>query len=103
MADGFTESQTPFLAELTSKNFFVLKSLEWVSFAKYHMKFDFFSGSWTSINPAHTIETYPEPGQISKMELFAEIGNAWKLLASFTRSSILDEYQGSEYVCHKIR
>ena len=42
MADGFTESETPFLAELTSKKFFLLKSLEWVSFTKYHMKFDFF-------------------------------------------------------------
>ena len=45
-ADGFTESETPFLPELTPKNVFLLKSLE-----------------------------CPELCQISKMELFAEIGN----------------------------
>ena len=62
------------------------------------MKFDYFPGSWTSIDPAHNTETYPDPFEISKMELFADIGNGWKPLTSFTRSSILDVYQGSEYV-----
>ena len=62
------------------------------------MKFDFISSSWTSINPAHNTETYSEPCQTSKMEFFAEIGNGWKPLTSFTRNSILDLYQGSEYV-----
>ena len=70
---------------------------------KYHMKFDFFFGSWTSINPAHNTETYPEPRQISEMEFFAEIGNGWKPLTSFARKSILDVYQGSECLFHKVR
>ena len=74
-----------------------IKSLEWLGFTKYHMKFDFISGSWASINPAHNTETYSEPCQISKMELFAQIGNGLKLLTSFTRSSIFDVYHGSEY------
>ena len=42
MANGFTESETPFFADFTSKDFFLLKNLEWLSFTKYHMKFDFF-------------------------------------------------------------
>ena len=93
-----TESETPFWVGFTSKKFFLYKSLEWLGFTKYHMKFSFISGSWTSINPAHNTETYSEPRQISKTELFAEIGNCWKPLTSITRSSILDVYQGSEYV-----
>ena len=86
------------LSELTSKKSFLYKRLEWLGFTKYHMKFDFISGSWTCINPDHNTETYSEPCQISKMEVFAEIGNGWEPLTSFTRSSILDVYQGSEYV-----
>ena len=98
MANGFTNSKTPFWANFTSKKFFLYKNFEWLGFTKYHMKFDFISSSWTSINPAHNTETYSEPCQTSKMEFFAEIGNGWKPLTSFTRNSILDLYQGSEYV-----
>ena len=69
MANGFTESETFLLIDFTSKTFFLLKSLEWLGFAKYHTKFDLFSGSETSINPSHNTETYSETCQISKMEL----------------------------------
>ena len=77
MTNGFTASETLLLIDFTSKSFFLLKSLRWLGFTKYHTKFDFFSGCETSINPAHKTEAYSEPCQISKMELFAEIGNGY--------------------------
>ena len=40
-----------------------------------HETFFFFSSSRSSSNPAPNTEAYSEPCQISKMELFAEIGN----------------------------
>ena len=98
MSNGFTESDTPFWIDFISKKFFLYKTLEWVGFTKYHMKIDFIPVSWTSVNPAHNTETYSELCRLSKMELFVEIGNDWKLLTSFIRSSILDVYQGFEYV-----
>ena len=42
MANDFTKSETPFLADFTSKTFFFLKNLNWLRSTKYHIKFDFF-------------------------------------------------------------
>ena len=42
---------------------------------------------------------YSEPCQTSNMEVFAEIGNSFQLLTIFSKSSILDVSQGSEYTC----
>ena len=99
MENGFTESETPFLADFTSKNFFLLKSLEWLGFTKYHIKCNFFPVAERLLIQVITQRAYSEPRQTSKMELFAEIDTE----SRFTKSSILDVYQGSEYVCHKIR
>ena len=43
-------------------------------------------------------ELYSQPSQIFKMELFAKIVNTWKPLTIFAKNSILDIWQGSEYV-----
>ena len=42
---------------------------------------------------------YSEPCQTSNTEVFAEIGNGFQLLTIFSKSSILDVSQGSEYTC----
>ena len=44
-----------------------------------------------------TVETYTEPSQTSKMELFAKIVNSWKPLTIFAKCFILDTRQCSEY------
>ena len=90
------------LVKLFFSWFYIKKTSSWKPWVArfYKMPYEiwFFSGSWTSINPAHNIEAYSEPCQISRIVLLAEICNGWKPLTSFTRSSILDVYQGSEYV-----
>ena len=43
-------------------------------------------------------EAYSESCQKSKMELFVKIVNGLKPLTVFKKSSILDAWQGSEYV-----
>ena len=43
------------------------------------------------------IEAHLEPREIPKMEFFAKIVNTFKLLTIFAKSSILDNFQGSEY------
>ena len=45
-----------------------------------------------------TIELYSEPQKTSKVECFAKIFNGWNLLPIFTKRSISDVWQGSEYV-----
>ena len=50
--------------------------------------------SWDNIKIS---ETFSEPSQTSKTELFAKIINNWKPLTIFTKSSILDVRLGSEY------
>ena len=61
---------------------------------------------WTMIDFSHliknimvTTESHPEPSQTSKVELFAKIINGSKSLIVFARSSILDDWFGSEYAC----
>ena len=44
-----------------------------------------------------TAELYSESFQASKMKLFEKIVNGWKLLAIFTKSSILDLRHGFAY------
>ena len=78
VANGFTKSETPFLADFTSKIFFFLKNLNWLRSAKYHKKLDFLSCCCRSINPDHNTKAYSEPRQTFKIELFLEIGNCWK-------------------------
>ena len=46
---------------------------------------------------SHWLETYPEPFETSKMECFAKIVNEFYTLTVFTKRSILDIWQGSEY------
>ena len=46
-----------------------------------------------------TLEPCSEPSQTSKMELFAKVVNSSKSLIVFARSSILDDWFGSEYAC----
>ena len=46
-----------------------------------------------------TPESHSEPSQTSKVELFVKIVNSSKSLIVFARSSILDDWFGSEYVC----
>ena len=46
-----------------------------------------------------THESHSEPSQTSKVRLFAKIINGLKSLIVFARSSILDDWFGSEYVC----
>ena len=41
-------------------------------------------------------EAYSEPSQTSKMKLFCETVNNWKLSTNFAKSSILDLWLGSE-------
>ena len=53
-------------------------------------------------------ETYSEPCQTSKMELYVKIVEGGRPLANFAKSFILDVWQGSEYAsrvpfyCHSI-
>ena len=42
-------------------------------------------------------ETYSEPCQISKMEVFAKIVNGFSFLTIFTKNSILDVWHNSEF------
>ena len=44
---------------------------------------------------------YSEPSQTSKMELFAKIVGGFQPLSIFSRSFILDAWQGSTFVLHK--
>ena len=46
-----------------------------------------------------TPESHSEPSQTSKVELFVKIVNGSKSLIVFARSSILDDWFGSEYAC----
>ena len=46
-----------------------------------------------------TPEFHSEPSQTSKVELFAKTVNGSELLIVFARSSILDDWSGSEYAC----
>ena len=41
-------------------------------------------------------ETYSEPSQTSKMELFVKIVKSWNPLSIFAKSSIIDVWQCSE-------
>ena len=43
-------------------------------------------------------KVYAEPGQMSKIKLFTEIVNGSNRLFTLTKSSILDVWQGPEYV-----
>ena len=55
---------------------------------------------WSAICPDLIYaETYLEPYQICKIELFAKIVNSWKPLTIFASNSILDVWQGSQYTC----
>ena len=42
-------------------------------------------------------QVHKENCQISKIKLCAKISNGWMLVTIFTKSSILDAWQGSEY------
>ena len=42
-------------------------------------------------------EAWSKPFKISKKEIFAKIVSSWKLLNVFTKTSILDVWQGSEH------
>ena len=44
-------------------------------------------------------EAYSDPCQTSKMELLVKIFNGIQLLTVFAKSSFLDVWQGSEYIC----
>ena len=48
-------------------------------------------------------EAYWEPCYTSKMELFSEIVNGFQPLTISTKSSVLDVWQGSEYVSGNIQ
>ena len=94
-----------FLAELTSKKLFPSQK-PWVAkFYKIPYEIWFFFLVAKRHNPAHNTDMYPEPCQISKLELFAEIGNGWKPLTSFTRwNHHLRCISGFWMcLCHKIR
>ena len=61
---------------------------------------------WKVIDFSHLIknimvtpEFHSEPSQTSKVELFAKTVNGSELLIVFARSSILDDWSGSEYAC----
>ena len=51
---------------------------------------------WWSFTEA--LQTYSEPCQTFRMVLLAKIVNAWKSLTIFAKGSILDVWQGFEYV-----
>ena len=53
-----------------------------------------YSERWQMYSPR---QMYSEPCQTSKKELFAKTVNSWMPLNIFTKSSILDVWQGSEY------
>ena len=62
----------------------------------YWNLFNYFKYGFISIS-CGLPEAYTEPFQKSKTELFAKIANGWKLLTIFTKGSILDDWQRSEY------
>ena len=43
-------------------------------------------------------ESYSEPSETSKMEIFKKIVNNWKFLTIFAKSSILGNDLGSKYI-----
>ena len=43
-------------------------------------------------------ESYSEPGQTSKMNIFAKIVNGYELFTIFVKDSIVDVWQWSEYI-----
>ena len=53
-------------------------------------------------NDEHNTEAYSKPCEASKMECLAKIVNGWKPSAIFAKRSILDIWQGSEYVPVKV-
>ena len=69
-----------------------------VNFVKYLTPTSFWSfwnTFWLKINKR--VEAYSEHWQQSQIELFAKIVNGFQPLIIFTKSSILDVWQGSEY------
>ena len=46
----------------------------------------------------YSVEAYLKPCQESKMKAFLKIVNVFQSLTIFAKSSILDVWQGSEYV-----
>ena len=56
------------------------------------------TGFLVKILSEQTSEVYPEPCQISKLELFVKKINGFQLLTIFMKRSVLDVYQASGYV-----
>ena len=51
-----------------------------------------------SLNNKHLSEAYVEPYQTSKMKLFAKMVKGFQPLTIFTKSFILDVWQGPECI-----